>query len=174
MAYIEWTWTNVGDEPWTYIMRRNPWIWPAGVSLLWLPSSRWLPLRLPLRLWIRWAYGVMGSWGLSAVDRVCRGTCLLALIANPYDIPLAWLNPDIQGVAPGGGVGGQRGRRAGGPPSPLSPSPSLGTFGGCTGFMGPLAGAETSAKPRPGPETGVSDHSSAPPRWLASHARPRG
>ena len=50
----EWTWTHVGGRPWTFIMRDNPWIWPLGVAILWLPSSRWLPLRL----WVRWAYGV--------------------------------------------------------------------------------------------------------------------
>ena len=50
----EWTWTQVGGEPWTHIMRRSPWIWPLGVLVLWLPLSRWLPLKL----WIRWAYGV--------------------------------------------------------------------------------------------------------------------
>ena len=50
----EWAWTRVGGEPWADIMRRNPWIWPSGVAVLWVPSSRWLPLRL----WIRWGYGV--------------------------------------------------------------------------------------------------------------------
>ena len=50
----ELTWTQVGGEPWTAIMRRNPWIWPTGVALLWIPSARYLPLRL----WVRWAYGV--------------------------------------------------------------------------------------------------------------------
>ena len=57
VVVYEWTWTNVGGEPWTFIMRDNPWIWPAGVAVLWLPSSRYLPLRL----WVRWIYGVVGE-----------------------------------------------------------------------------------------------------------------
>lgn len=51
----EAAWTQIGGEPWTFIMRRNPWIWPIAVAILWFPSARWLPLRL----WVRWIYGVV-------------------------------------------------------------------------------------------------------------------
>ncbi len=50
----EWAWTQIGGEPWTFIMRRNPWIWPLAVAILWFPSARFLPHAL----WIRWIYGV--------------------------------------------------------------------------------------------------------------------
>ena len=54
IVVYEWSWTHVGGEPWTFIMRRNPWIWPAGIAVLFIPASRYLPLRL----WVRWVYGV--------------------------------------------------------------------------------------------------------------------